>query len=186
MRMLVRFWLTLAALVAVQATTLQRLSLDEMIQQSTSVVRATVKGSYSALRGQDIWTFYQLQVAETLKSGGPGAGTSLDVAVPGGTVQGVRQAIAGAPALAPGTEYVMFLWTSRSGLTQVIGLSQGLFLVTRDGAGNSVLTRPAAAATMLDQNGNPVTDQAVSLSLSGLRSRVQQRPTARGAQEAVK
>jgi hypothetical protein len=174
MRKLVRFAMLLAAVAAAQATTLQRLSVDDMIQQSTSVVRAKVTGSYAAMRGQDIWTFYQLQVLETLKPGATAAGVSVDVGVPGGTLGGVRQAVAGAPALAPGTEYIVFLWTSRSGLTQVIGLSQGLFLVTPDGAGNPVLTRPAAAATMLDQNGNPVADQAVSFSLSGLRSRVGQ------------
>jgi hypothetical protein len=171
--MLVRFGLTLTALVAVQATTLQRLSVDDMIQQSTSVVRGKVTGSYTAVRGEDVWTFYQLQVLETLKPGGTlgATTTSVDVGVPGGTMQGVRQAVAGAPVLASGTEYVIFLWTSRSGLTQVIGLSQGLFLVTYDGTGNAVLTRPAAAATMLDQNGTPVTDQAVSLTLNGLRAR---------------
>jgi hypothetical protein len=174
MRRLVQFVVAVAAVVAAQATTLQRLSLDDMIRQSTSVVRAKVTGSYTTLRGQDIWTFYQLQVLETLKPGAPAAGGSVDVGVPGGTMKGVRQAVAGAPALTPGTEYVVFLWTSRSGLTQVIGLSQGLFLVTHDDAGNSVLTRPAAAATMLDQNGIPVADQAVSLSLVGLRARVGQ------------
>jgi hypothetical protein len=134
-------------------------------------VRGKVTGSYTALRGEDVWTFYQLQVLEILKPGALGTSTSVDIAVPGGTMQGVRQAVAGAPALASGTEYVVFLWTSRSGLTQVIGLSQGLFLVTYDGTVNAVLTRPAAAATVLDQNGTPVTDQAVSLTLNGLRAR---------------
>jgi hypothetical protein len=176
----------LVALVAAQATTLQRLSLDSMIQQSTSVVHAKVTGSYTALRGQDVWTFYQLQVLDTLKAGPNGASATVEVGVPGGTVQGVRQAVAGAPVLAPGTEYVVFLWTSRSGLTQVIGLSQGLFLVTSDPSGNAMLSRPAAAATMLDQNGNPVADQAVNLSLTGLRSRMGMSSAAGSAQGASK
>jgi hypothetical protein len=165
---------TLAALAAAQATTLQQLSLDNMIQQSTSVVRAKVTGSYTAQRGQDIWTFYQLQVSETLKPSGTAVATNVDVAVPGGSLHGARQVVAGAPSLTVGTEYVIFLWTSRSGLTQVIGLSQGLFEVTPDSSGYPVLTRPAAVSTMLDRNGNPVTDQAVSLSLSSVRTRIGQ------------
>ena len=185
MRTLVRSLAMVAALVAAQATTLQQLSMDNMIAQSTAVVHAKVTGSYTALRGQDIWTFYQLQVLDTLKAGLNSNG-SVDVAVPGGTMQGVRQVVAGAPVLTPGTEYVVFLWTSRSGLTQVIGLSQGLFLVNSDASGNKMLSRPAAAATMLDQNGNPVTDQAVSLSLSGLRTRMGVPSTASGALGATK
>ena len=34
-----------------------------------------------------------------------------------------------------GDEYVFFVWTSRSGLAQIIGLSQGLFNVLPDGKG---------------------------------------------------
>jgi hypothetical protein len=185
MRTLVRSMVVFAALVAAHATTLQQLSMDSMIAQSTAVVHAKVTGSYTALRGQDIWTFYTLQVLDTLKAG-PNSGATVDVGVPGGAMQGVRQAVAGAPVLTPGTEYVVFLWTSKSGLTQVIGLSQGLFLVSTDGAGNSTLSRPAAAATMLDQNGNPVTDQAVSLSLNGLRTRMGVGSTASSSQGASK
>jgi len=183
--MLVRSLAMIAAMVAAQATTLQQLSLDNMIAQSTAVVHAKVTGSRVALRGQDIWTFYQLQVMDTLKAG-QSSSSSVEVAVPGGAMQGVRQVVAGAPVLAPGTEYVVFLWTSKSGLTQVIGLSQGLFLVNTDTSGNKLLSRPAAAATMLDQNGNPVADQAVSLSLSGLRTRMGVPSTASSASGATK
>ncbi|HEY4362277.1 MAG TPA: hypothetical protein VGN17_14980 [Bryobacteraceae bacterium] len=185
MRTLIRSLAMIAVIAAAQATTLQQLSLDNIISQSTAAVHAKVTGSRVALRGQDIWTFYQLQVMDTLKTG-PNSGQIMEVAVPGGAMQGVRQAVAGAPALTPGGEYVLFLWTSKSGLTQVIGLSQGLFLVNTDASGNKLLSRPAAAATMLDQNGNPVTDQAVSLSLSGLRLRMGVPSLASGTQGAAK
>src|SRR5690242_13838712 len=118
----------LAMVSSSRATILQPLSLDDIIRQSTGIVRARVSGSYSASRGQDIFTFYQLQVLETLK--GPSA-SQMDVATPGGAARGQRQKVAGAPSLLPGGEYVIFLWTSRSGLTQVIGLSQGLFRVVQ-------------------------------------------------------
>src|SRR5271155_3296819 len=115
------------AVACAYATTLQQLSLDDMIQQSTGIVRAKVTGSSMTLRGQNVYTYYHLQILETAKPyGKPGA--EIDVAVPGGTANGMRQVVVGAPELTTGSQYVVFLWTSRSGLTQIIGLSQGLFL----------------------------------------------------------
>jgi hypothetical protein len=163
---------SLATLLPARATTLLRLSMDDMIQQSTAIVRAKVTGSSSAFRGQDIYTYYQLQILETVKAGGQ---AQTEVAVPGGSVGVVRQMVAGAPTLSVGGEYVLFLWTSRSGLTQAIGLSQGLFSVTYDAAGNATVGRPAASGTMLDVNGNVAADQAVSLKWSALRARIQQK-----------
>ena len=79
----------------------------------------------------------------------------------------------------PGQEYVLFLWTSRSGLTQVIGLSQGLFKVSEEGSeggsGVAVAQRPAASELMLDRSGLPVEDRPVSMRLQDLRARVPRR-----------
>ena len=161
---------TLTLAVSLPATTLQKLSLDDMIQQSSRVVRARVTGARTALRGADIFTFYQIQVIENWKSDGP----QLEVAVPGGAARGVRQTVAGAPQLQVGEEYVLFLWTSRSGLTQVMGLGQGLFSVKADASGTMMLIRPAAAETMLDQNGRVVADQPLNLKLNDVRQRVGQ------------
>ncbi len=163
----------LAALACARATTLQQLSLDDMIRQSTGIVRAKVTGSSSALRGQNIYTYYRLQILETAKAGGNQGTSEIDVAVPGGTANGMREVVVGAPALTTGSQYVVFLWTSRSGLTQIIGLSQGLFLAVPDGPGKISLTRPAAEDLMLDQNGKAVGGQALGLQWSDLRTRIQ-------------
>ena len=160
--------------VSAWATTLRKLSIDDMIQQSTAIVRVQVTGSSSAFRGKDIYTYYQLQVIENMKSASASNMTqSLAVAVPGGVAGGVRQMVAGAPALANGQEYVIFLWTSKSGLTQVIGLSQGLFAVTQNSAGVAAIVRPASISMMLNQSGQVVTDQPVSMTLTALRSEIQ-------------
>src|SRR5579872_7406985 len=103
------------------AATLSRLSLDDMINQSTAIVHARVQSSSTALRGSIIYTYYQIQVLDTWK--GQAAGS---VAVPGGAVNGSQQSFDGAPQLTEGKEYIIFLWTSPSGLTQIIGLTQGL------------------------------------------------------------
>lgn len=156
--------------VSAWATTLRKLSIDDMIQQSTAIVRVTVTGSSAAFRGKDIYTYYQLQVIENMKAVSPQA---LAVAVPGGVAGGLRQMVAGAPVLANGQQYVIFLWTSKSGLTQVIGLSQGLFAVTENSAGAAAIVRPASISMMLNQSGQVVTDQPVSMTLTALRTEIQ-------------
>jgi hypothetical protein len=169
--------LTTGAAALLLSTTLEQLSLDDMIQKSTGVVRAKVTGSYAAMAGADIFTYYRLEVSETWK--GPSV-AQMDVAVAGGVVRGQRQVVAGAPTLSVGDEYVLFLWTSRSGITQVIGLSQGLFSVKVDAANTPVMVRPAAMEPMLDKYGHIVANQPVNLRLADVRARV------RGAGEAAK
>jgi hypothetical protein len=171
-------WLGLVAVVATAmaplgATTLLQLSLNDLITMSTGIVRAKVTGVRTDYRGPDIFTYYQLRVSEDWRSSGltPTTPTQIEVAVPGGAVRGVRQTVAGSPSMTMGQDYVVFLWTSRSGLTQVIGLSQGLFLVQADASGNAVLVRPASGETVVDQSGKPVTDQGLSIGLATLRAK---------------
>jgi hypothetical protein len=162
----------LAAVACVHATTLQQLSLEDMIQQSSGIVRAQVTGSSSALRGQNIYTYYHLQILETAKAVPGQTSRQIDVAVPGGTLNGMREMVPGAPALTTGSQYVVFLWTSRSGLTQIIGLSQGLFLAVEQAPGKIRLARPAAADLILDKNGKAVTDRSLALEWSDLQARI--------------
>jgi len=156
-------------MAAAWATTLLKLSTDDMIRQSSGIVRAKVTGSYAAYRGQDIYTYYQLQVVETLKAGGA---QTMTVAIPGGAAKGLRQMVPGAPVLATGQEYVIFLWTSRSGLAQVIGLSQGLFGVTTDASGATILVRMASTGLMLNAKGQTVSDQPVAMTLNALKAEI--------------
>jgi hypothetical protein len=158
------------ALAPVRATTLERLPLDEMAQKSTAIVRAKVVGSSGVLRGADIYSIYQIEIIESWK--GTNKPNPAQVAIPGGIAGGFRQMVAGAPSLRVGEEYVMFLWTSRSGLTQIIGLTQGLFNVRPSEAGDAAATRAAAGELMLDANGRAVTDEAVSMKLSDLKAQV--------------
>jgi hypothetical protein len=153
------------------ATSLEQLTLDEMAQKSTAIVRARVTGSHSGIHAANIYTYFELQVIETWKSAGQ---KTTEVAIPGGVADGIRQSVTGAPELKPGQEYVLFLWTSRSGLTQVIGLSQGLFQLSEEGSGKAVAKRPASSELMVDRSGLPVDDRAVSMPLQDLRTQVRQ------------
>ena len=170
-------WVCLAgAWIPAEATTLQQLSLGEMAQKATAIVRAKVMGSIEVLRGTDVFTVYQLETLETVKA--PNGIKPVDVAVPGGIAGGLRQVVAGAPVLHAGQEYVLFLWTSRSGLTQLMGMSQGLFTVDRRMAGDAIATRAAAGEQILDSGGRAVRDETLSMPWAELKSKVMKTLTA--------
>jgi hypothetical protein len=152
------------------AATLSRLTLDDMINQSTAIVRARINGSYAAQRGQIIYTFYQAQILDSWKGASQG---TVDVAVPGGAVSGLRQSFPGTPQLAEGKEYLLFLWTSKSGLTQIIGLTQGLFDVAQDATGSLTVSRGATSNSILDpRTGQLVKDGPIQMQLRDLGVRV--------------
>jgi hypothetical protein len=150
--------------------TLSRLTLDDMINQSTAIVRARVTGSYAAARGPVIYTFYQMQVVDSWKGKSQAA---VEVALPGGTANGYRQSFPGTPQLTEGKEYLFFLWTSKSGLTQIIGLTQGLFDLSADASGVQTAMRGATSNSMLDpRTGQLVKDQSIQIQLKDLGTRV--------------
>ena len=154
----------IAALGLAHAATLQQLSLDDMIQKSTAIVRGTVQLTGGAMHGRYIYTRYNLHVVEQWK-GAPA--TQIDFVVPGGAANGLQQSIAGAPSFVNGQEYVLYLWTSRTGLTQVIGLSQGVFV-----SNNGMVVRPAIADHMIDAHGAEASDPGVQMTLNDMRNRI--------------
>jgi hypothetical protein len=165
--------ITLAILAALrfgESATLERLSLEELIVKSTAVVRGRVYSPRAAVYGPVIYTRWTVQVMERWK--GPEA-QQLEVVVPGGVAMGLRQTFSGAPRLQEGGEYVLFLWTGRNGLTHIVGLSQGVFVVSREMGGGEMAWRAASTAAMVDpKSGRVVSDEAVRLRLADLRARV--------------
>lgn len=161
----------LCTLVPAWATTLEKLSVDDMVQRSTAIVRGRALGSATAQRGNVIYTVYRVQVSEVLK-GAYSAGVT-EVYVPGGVYGGYRQSFAGSPSLSAGADYVIFLWVSPKGIPQVIGLGQGVFEVKTGASGEVVLARGALDADMVDGAGREVQDQGLKLTLGRLRQRVQ-------------
>ncbi len=163
--------LTLAALLPLEATTLQILSVDTMVAKSSLIVRARPTPVSSFQRGGLIYTSYRLDVSATLK-GNPVS--ALQVNVPGGSYQGMHQAVAGAPGIQAGSEYVLFIWTAPSGSNYIVGLSQGLFEVHTNASGVVVLTRGPADAKTLDAAGGAATDHGATLLLSDLPAKITQ------------
>jgi hypothetical protein len=170
MRSLILSAVIAACLAPLPGSTLQQLSLNDLILKSTTIVYGTAQPSYTAFRGSMIYTHYQVQVIKNYKTS---LVRFLDVAVPGGAVNGARQSVAGAPVLTAGQNYLLFLWTSPGGLTQVIGLSQGVFNVNTNSVGQLIVSRGATTETMLNASGQVVTDSNIQMTLEQMASRIQ-------------
>jgi len=164
---------------SLSGSTLRQLSLDDMILQSTMIVHGTIQPGAARFHGSMIFTHFTVQVSETYKGSVP---SQIDIGVPGGAVNNLVQRYAGAPALATNQDYVLFLWTSKSGLTQVIGLSQGLFSVISPGGSAPMVVRAAATERMLNAIGQPVQDNDIRMSLSDLKAHIQTVLSAQGVQ----
>ena len=159
-----------SCVLPLQCATLERLSLDDMITRSTSIVRGKVTASWAAFTGSVIYTHYQIQVSEQFKGA---SRNSVEIMTPGGAVKGLHQSFSGSPVLNQGDEFVFFLWTSKSGITWITGLTQGLFSLAGEGSTDRMATRSASRELMLDPaTSRPVKDSALTMKLSTLRSRI--------------
>lgn len=170
MRRVLPCLLCLSGFAVVSAATLERLSLDDLTQKSTDIVRAKVVGSYADLRGSAIYTHWKVQVTERWKGSG---GSAIEVLVPGGDARGLHQEVPGAPRLNQGKEYLLFLWTSKSGATYITGWGQGVFNLTQNTANDWIASRAALGETMLDHNTwLPVQDEGVQMRYADMATRV--------------
>jgi hypothetical protein len=160
--------LLLLCLPAIGAT-LEQLSIEQMAQQSTMIVRGRVTGCAGEMRGRVIYTRCGVAVTETWKGT---AGGTLDFVVLGGTARGLSQTFTGAPKFSPNEQFVFFLWVGKSGVPQIMGLSQGVFEVTFSSSGKATVHRAATSELMLDKAGNPVRDEPLTLAVEDLRTRV--------------
>jgi len=157
-------------ILPLQSATLERLSLDDMILKSTAIVRGTVSRSYTTAQGPLIYTHYVVQVSEQFKGS---AQKTVDFVVPGGVANGFRQTFPGTPQFQTGDNYVFFLWTGKSGLTHIVGLTQGLFAISAAGAADATVTRAASKELILEPGtGRQVKDQTLVMSLSALRTQI--------------
>jgi hypothetical protein len=119
-----------------------------------------------------IYTQCTVDVIETLKGA---TASHVRFSVPGGRVGNLRQSVAGSPQFTAGTEYVLFLWTSPSGFTHVMGLSQGKYQVSGPGSAQTLSRSAVADVTMLDGMGQEVRDEGVRMTLTNLRQRLSAR-----------
>ena len=120
----------------IQATTVERLSLDDLAARSQTIVQGTVLGSrtYWSPDGKLILTNTTIQVTESLKGQ---AGRTVEVTTVGGQIGDRILHVGGMPAFVPGESTIVFAARSNGYLT-VIGLGQGKFTVSNGEVANSL------------------------------------------------
>jgi len=126
------------------ATDLPRLSFDQLTDDSEMVVSGHVTRTWAAWDGDHkfIWTHYELAVSATHK-GAPGQ--TVDIAEPGGQVDGMGMSISGGTGYRVGDSVLVFLSRMPNGYLRTAGFGQGKFDVDPKGVvhGTTILKTDA-------------------------------------------
>jgi len=139
-----------------QATTVQRLGLEELVKKAHSIVIGNVSDArtYWSADRKLILTNYTIQIDENIKGQASGA---IEVTTVGGKIGNRELYVSGMPSFEKGENAVVFI--EQSGAYQtVVGLGQGKFRVANGEVTNSVGDlsfpdgRPASPVKMPLQN----------------------------------
>ena len=125
----------LAALLlvcAAGATTIGRLSLDEMTVRSETIVSGEITDSWAAWDAghKYIWTHYLVAVDSTVKGR---AGRTVEIAEPGGIIDNIGMNIGGATGYNRGERALIFLQRMPNGYLRTAGLGQGKYGIDAQG-----------------------------------------------------
>jgi hypothetical protein len=140
------------------ATTLKRLSLEEMARASNRIVQAKCVSLESRMEGGRIFTLATFEVTETLAGEETRAPTqegkrTVIVRQLGGRVGNLHAVVPGAPALLEGEEAILFLQRdpNTSDAFMVVGLSQGhMRILKQPTTGRRVVQQSTSGADVYD------------------------------------
>src|ERR1700730_15056717 len=134
--------------VAASATTLSRLKLEDLAQESTAVARLRCLGASSEWDRGEIWTETRFEVLQSDKGALPGIVT---VRLLGGQVGHVHSHVDEVPLFRTGVEVYLLLWAHEGEPYQVLGWSQGTFRIARNPqSGLEMVTQDSASASIFD------------------------------------
>lgn len=130
-----RGWASLAVVLAalnVSATTLPRLSFEQLTDDSDRIVSGRITRTWSAWDAghRYIWTHYEVAVDAAHKGA---ASSTLEIAEPGGIVGDRGMTIAGSVHYTPGENVVVFASRMPNGMLRTTGWGQGKYGVDRSG-----------------------------------------------------
>ena len=166
----------LLASQAAFATTVQKLSLQDLTKRSDSIVMARVTDAVSAWDAghKEIYTTYTLQILNSVK--GRKGESTVTIRQIGGTVDNIASIVPGMPSFKKGEQVVVFLTQKdAAGYPWVMGLQQGKYtVVEKDGA---KFVRNDLADTELMLNGKKVQsttspDQPLGAFLDGIKTQL--------------
>jgi len=132
---LLAFVLPLTDSGASDATSVIQFSFDALCKTSVRIAHVTCISSEPFLAEDGVRTQTRFRVVEGVKGE---VGQEIEIALPGGQVDGQHVAVAGMPTFVPGQETVLFLsGPDGSGSPWPVGLGQGCYRVTRNGTPDS-------------------------------------------------
>jgi hypothetical protein len=147
-----RFFLSLliamVSLTPVRATTLLRLSLDQLAAGSDAVARVNFASAESRWESGSIWTVTTVKVVETMKGNLP---EEILLRLPGGRVGHLTAKVDGTPKFNPGDDAVVFLKRTPAGGFTVAGWVEGTFRISRDPqTGSQTVTQDSSTFAVFD------------------------------------
>lgn len=140
--------LILFVALAAGATTLARMSLEELAGAAEVIARVRCLDSESRWEAGEIWTFTRFEVVETLKGTAP---RLLTVRLLGGRAGHSVSLVEGVPRFRSGEEAVLFLERSRADSFSVTSWVQGTFRIRRNAqTGEETVTQDSSRFAVLD------------------------------------
>ena len=152
MNLKMKFFLPLLAVIfswgTAHATTLARLTLDQLSASADAVARLRCESSESRWQGGEIWTVVRFSVIESLKGDLP---SQVTVRVPGGRIGHIAATIEGTPKFVPGSQAVVFLQRISPDGFSVAGWVEGTFRIALDPvSGRETVTQDSSSFAVFD------------------------------------
>ena len=154
------------------ATTLVRVSLEELARQASVVVTGHAEAAHAERDPATglIVTVTRLHVTRVIAGADPGA--DIEVVTLGGHLDGMGQVVEGEARLAPGDDVALFLESRPQGRARIVAMSEGRFEVSGT-AQSPLVTRPGGLAVVDPATGRYTTLKPVRLPLEDFAARVQ-------------
>jgi len=138
----------LAIAATVQATTLARLSIEQMAAAADHVARVRCTASESHWENGAIWTVTTFAMVESMKGDLP---PQVKVRLPGGRVGHLTALVDGTPKFSPGDDAIVFLEQTPAGDYSVTAWVEGTFRISRDlRTGRETVTQDSSAFAVFD------------------------------------
>ena len=131
-----------------EATTLARMSVEQMTQTAQVIVRARCVGHAASWDAGEIWTLTTFEVEEVWRGS---ASARITVRLLGGRLGNLTSNVPGVPRFRPGEEVVLFLEATQRGDFTVVSWEQGTFRIGRDvPTGGQNVTQGSASLARFD------------------------------------